>query len=1826
MTGKIKNNWFKLARPIRALFVMLFVILAIAPFFVFHAFAADGSAEGTYIVIGETTYPITDKKTLVTADLELLRNESCGTAGADVVYGIFDGVRVDGTAAVYNKIYDMLLDNATATITSGDQLKAKTVNGQTHIYKIANDITITGYAEVVGDGRLIFVADKAVTITLKTVTASDESRSSGRFNLGYANGGNESCALTFQGRNTLSKVTIRGDYTTTQVTPAFRVLNGGSLYLNYVDLQKFKFGSSETGDAVIYFSNQLPGGSSINAKRCLYMTNSAMHDIQGGKSPGIFLKAYRASPDPSDNSENKKSVLNLYNNEFYNCVTLSGSNYAGGPVIRSFAADNCNLRMESCRLYNNQCKAAGTASGGGAIYWKSAAGKATIIDCEFSGNMSALVGGAIYNTGNMEIENCRFYSNSAASGGGAIAAEPPRTNQYFGNINTNGLTGSLTLDENTILSGNTTNGKGGAIYFNAVVGDNGASLGKDYYIQTYEMTLTIDGATIEGNTANYGGGVAMWLDYGEYRYNTGVVIENGSTIKGNTATADGGAIWMSSNSSCDCKKNVGVTMNGGTLENNTAVNGGAIYIATGKAGVAMNYYIKGGTVKNNTASSNGGAAHIQGGSVIMTGGTVVNCTASANGGAVFIGNGNFSVSAGSITTNKAQQDGGAIYVAGGNATVSGGSIMHNTATQNGGGIAVMDGNYYMYGGAVNNNDALKGNGGGIYVSSTKANAQITILIRSGQITENDAGNSGGALGVRGQDDADFEIIIGINTEHNGTNCHTVDQNTEDCPSIKANTAATSGGGIYLAGSFSAQMNIYCLVEGDNKAAGGVSASNFMKVEGGTLLISSKGEGGQTNHGNVVVNSSIHVTGGRVTLMGRGDNPLFAQPITVNIDASGESYFKDLREKGTSSTYSVQYFENFKINGVLSGQYISIDVLKGTEHTVQAALYAHTGFTINGWTLMESKNEQHVPATPPTVYTAGDKLTLNSDVILYANWVVVGYTIVFEPGVSDYYGEMQEQAFAYNEEKKLSANAFIHVGYAFAYWIDKSTINLPENERITYTNEKAVSGLSNEHGTIITLVAVWNVCQHTDALHFSISSTENSISRQCACLGYTETVTLTDVTGTYDPDKTYPVKIQCDFVSVNQYKPSFWGSVDELAAAVQYTGCKWGNPGEAFIAPISVPENAGKYVATIVLSDKTLTAKVTIYKADQTPPSAPDYEIGTHDETTNRIILQKPNTNTGKVLQYSLWWYDNGELKTNRNDLGEIIWIEWLDTADNNGVLPSWNLKKSYTNYYVEVRYAGTDNYNPSNTVRGIKLFYKDGKVIVKVVGNDGLDVNLKASDTSGLVVDFTPKDTYYLYDVRHLSTEYTIENGVVTGYSITVSVDQAGKTAGINNIPNHTGDSPLVITITFGGAEKKATVVTDTVKNQVFSDITDRGQSNVTISLDSAYTFLFRIENYAHYSDPAVEFNSPLPKGAKIILLDRHDMSYWSYVLSDEVAKIPLGNFKRMGNQMSVYAMNDSETLQSYMLQFIIDFSNCALEPDFTELTARLSATGTRNTVPPLPVSDVSSSKVTLTNRPNFSIVTGETTDILTQTVNYNFASITGIGISKWENLRGIMIVSPKPGITLPPDAHLEVKIANATKIYPLVNNRFIIALSNGAGTAYLKLLSDMMPDAGATYTFDVMLYASDTMVGSTPVTNIPQAGSVDLAYEVARAERYAAYAVMVGTSPICQRSSDGSIVSISQLTFSGKVRELPSGYTVRAALYQQDTEGNYFSTTQTVALTLNNNQFRDVLNLNTMENQLRDNIGSLSLMLRIEIVDPNGKVVYYTPLYFILVDTGQIK
>ena len=1526
------------------------------------------------------------------------------------------------------------------------------------------------------------------------------------------------------------------------------------------------------------------------------------------------------------------TVANLKNGSKSNywCAAIggndSGSDHANGLVFNggtvfagTNAADDCTAiggggnGYGGVTINGGRVTATVTSSGaaiGGGIGKTSNGGQADVV----------ITGGEVYAYNFSCVSGYSQqgvkYIPSAAIGGGSSARQicSPCTVTITG-----GRVYAQSVGGTAIGGGSSADNSGGT----ATV-----TIGGDAYVEARSISGTIDGSHVDAGVSIGGGtgGAGPNKNGGDVtltiKDNPTVVVGSiggGKTISpsGNigaaTVNIQGGTIQgqiiMAAGSSSKCT----FTMSGGTIDNSgrdatrfhfLQSDGGAIYMDDPQ-GVAQ---LSGGTVTGCSAI-NGGALYMTAGSFTLSdSGTVTSCSATENGGAVYMGGGTLTVSGGTLSNNEAQNGGGA-YLADGTLYVLGGTVTENLAEINGGAFSVANGNYIMTGGSVIRNVAKTGDGGALYISSSKPNAEITV--RSGHIMGNEAGKNGGAMGVYGLDGVHFTITIGSRTNHAGKDgCHAHTDGTspdEACPIIEGNISQTSGGGIYLSGSLDALMNMYCLIERDNKVGEkGVSPSNFMKVEGGTLNISSHGEEGQEDYGNVVIDSSIHVTGGAVTITGTGHNPVFNRPVTVDVNPTLGSTFYDTRQEGDFRT--IQYFENFQGSGL----YTLVDNHGEAVHAVHAAsMYVREGWAIAKWEMRTVDAEgNHIPTG--RFFYAGDKVADEGDLIFYAVWEMVGYTVTFSPGqdVDDYYGSMAPQSFIYSEYKTLSPNGFVREGYVFVRWEVVGTFAPLFSEG--FTDGQNVGKLTEEHRAVIQLSAVWVLCDHQDTSLYVLTVTEHTVTRQCPCLAYHETVSITGVDTVYNGDP-HGTSFTHEYPSTNG-KPIPSGQWSGLV--ILYTGTtKGGIPYESFEAPI----NAGDYTATVILEgDLKVSAAIIIHKANYpNPPPAPEYQ---KEEVDGKPIIRiyGPTEPTDAPYEYRFSWY----VGTTPDSSG---WQTW-DPA----VGLKWNLDELWTSYYVDVRFAGTDNYNPSMPVRGSSTIVYTGQISFEISSGTGMIRSewKMSGDRDGITISLAPYtsefESFYIYNViPQISAS-------VAGYTLPL-YDRKINPDGTWEIQIHTiapdGGQSVTVYVHLDGAERIVEVDASTAKDQVFTQI-GQGASDVSVSRDSAYTVLFEIDHYKHYSAPSLSFDSPIPAGTTVILRDFGDLSYWYYRATAEISVIPLSDFIRMGTSGEEAEDHYSTGAQtSLSLQFVVDFSRCETAPTYSFIKTVFVATpeqpdglplGTE-TVPQVPETE---EQISLLDTPTFNLSAGasDPTDPLTQSIRYDFAvsEAVGGGLSKWESMQGLLVVTPEDPSLLPPDARLRVVIGNATRTYPLVDGRFIVALpSAGSGTAYMTMLSEMAPNTDLRIECTVSMAASIIGTETTPSLTGLTNQTVSVVYEIRSTRMPTVHVEMLGTNPAYV---DGVI---SPLKFSVTAEDM-GDYTLRASLYVKNEKGVYQFTTQTMDLALTDGAFEGTMSLDSLIPTMEQKIGSLSLMIRIEVVDTSGRVVDYVPLYVILIDTRQ--
>lgn len=379
---------------------------------------------------------------------------------------------------------------------------------------------------------------------------------------------------------------------------------------------------------------------------------------------------------------NQMGSIDITNSFFTNNSANSGSiNFGIGGAIYNLSGGTINV--DSTLFEGNY--SGGASAYGGAIangYLSSAISTAYINNSIFKNNYGVAdpfgQGGAIYNNGNIEINNTQFIENhlQGSSGslllGGALYNSGNMTvnsssfdGNYFNEAVQMSVSGSAIANTGTLNIANSvfTNNKsvigdgsvisGGTIY-NAnsatIEGSvfsnnesNGGSQGTNIYggvINNYtdSSTLVIKNSTFNSNVSVAGEGDRAW---GGVIYNDGdatienSTIENNSISGGNNTTVQGGAIYNTANGT--------VNIIGSNIENNKTVStsentlGGGIYnlgtIIIENSNLENNYGANG---KLNDIYNDNGIITVQGDSTTnILSGIAGSGTVNKNGAGVF---------------------------------------------------------------------------------------------------------------------------------------------------------------------------------------------------------------------------------------------------------------------------------------------------------------------------------------------------------------------------------------------------------------------------------------------------------------------------------------------------------------------------------------------------------------------------------------------------------------------------------------------------------------------------------------------------------------------------------------------------------------------------------------------------------------------------------------------------------------------------------------------------------------------------------------------------------------------------------------------------------------------------------------------------------------------------------------------------------------------------------------------------------------------------------------------------------------------------------------
>ena len=327
-----------------------------------------------------------------------------------------------------------------------------------------------------------------------------------------------------------------------------------------------------------------------------------------------------------------------------------GASAYGGAIANGYLSSAISTAYINNSIFKNNYGVADPFGQGGAIYNN---GNIEINNTQFIENHlqgssgSLLLGGALYNSGNMTVNSSSFdgnYFNEAAQmsvSGSAIA------NTGTLNIANSVFTNNKSvIGDGSVISGGTIYNANSATIEGSVFSNNesnGGSQGTNIYggvINNYtdSSTLVIKNSTFNSNVSVAGEGDRAW---GGVIYNDGdatienSTIENNSISGGKNTTVQGGAIYNTANGT--------VNIIGSNIENNKTVStsenalGGGIYnlgtIIIENSNLENNYGANG---KLNDIYNDNGIITVQGdGTTNILSGIAGSGTVNKNGSGVF---------------------------------------------------------------------------------------------------------------------------------------------------------------------------------------------------------------------------------------------------------------------------------------------------------------------------------------------------------------------------------------------------------------------------------------------------------------------------------------------------------------------------------------------------------------------------------------------------------------------------------------------------------------------------------------------------------------------------------------------------------------------------------------------------------------------------------------------------------------------------------------------------------------------------------------------------------------------------------------------------------------------------------------------------------------------------------------------------------------------------------------------------------------------------------------------------------------------------------------
>jgi predicted outer membrane repeat protein len=460
----------------------------------------------------------------------------------------------------------------------------------------------------------------------------------------------------------------------------------------------------------------------------------------------------------------------------------------------------------------------------------------------FEHNIAGTLGGAIY-AAELELEDVEIVDNSADAGGGIfIDANPDYTSSPV----------AVTL-VNTTVADNVANANGGGLYVisgSDVVVTGGTFTGnramlpvsKENFVAAGGAivaaagedsgTITLADMTIEGNDADYGGGIMVNENDGEHA----TVFLNNVAVRDNGAEYGGGLFAFN-----DQKLPAVVASDTATVfDGNTASSGGAGALVFGSNGGEVQ--LVGGTFTNGVSGFYSGGLFLYtegGGSVVADGVTLTDNTA-GQGGDVAIEGTRITLRNATLSGSSANTYGGSIYVmTSDDVTLESLAIESTECSGSGGAIA-------LYSATsvdlidVEIDDSTADSGGALYAAFSTA--YLTGVV----IRESEADSYGGAVYVDGSYLSLTDSSLVANTAGTaGGAAAFLESNVVATNLLVDGNYSLSGGGFDVAGT--STLGLTSSIITANTATG--STGGGAAVDGTSMLSSTKTDWGEATSDN-----------------------------------------------------------------------------------------------------------------------------------------------------------------------------------------------------------------------------------------------------------------------------------------------------------------------------------------------------------------------------------------------------------------------------------------------------------------------------------------------------------------------------------------------------------------------------------------------------------------------------------------------------------------------------------------------------------------------------------------------------------------------------------------------------------------------------------------------------------------------------------------------------------------------------------------------------------------------------------------------------------------